>query len=65
MILLAIFLIIVGLLMIFQPNLIWNITESWKSSDSTEPSSLYIGSIRMGGILCTLVGIVYAIVLLS
>ncbi len=62
MIFAAIFLIGVGLLMIFKPAIFWNITEKWKSADATEPSLLYIWSIRFGGILCSLGGIASAII---
>jgi hypothetical protein len=56
LILLAIFVTLMGLLMIIRPHLIWAITESWKSNDATEPSDLYVWSTRCGGILCTLAG---------
>lgn len=41
--------------MILSPKLIGMISESWKSSDATEPSLLYIWSIRFGGIIFALV----------
>lgn len=62
MIFLSIFLILIGLLMILKPEFIWSIAESWKSADATEPSSLYIGSIRFGGTMCMIVGLVSAVV---
>ncbi len=57
MIILGIILIVVGILMLVRPTLVWSITESWKSSDGTEPSNLYKLSIRFGGIMCTLAGV--------
>lgn len=51
----VIFLILIGLSMILSPKLIGMISESWKSSDATEPSLLYIWSIRFGGIIFALV----------
>jgi hypothetical protein len=48
---------IFGLLMLIRPTLIWTITESWKSNDATEPSNMYILSSRLGGVICTLIGI--------
>lgn len=57
MFLLGIILMIIGVTMIVKPSVIWFIQESWKSNDSTEPSSLYIGSTRFGGIMMTLAGI--------
>lgn len=50
---LFILLIIFGMALIFKPSEIWLITESWKSRDATEPSDIYIWSIRFGGVLCT------------
>lgn len=57
MILLTIILAIVGLVMVIRPDIIWFITERWKSYDATEPSDLYRVSTRFGGILCFLAGI--------
>lgn len=57
MIIVGIVLIVVGVLMLVRPDVVWSITESWKSNDATEPSKLYKLSIRFGGIVCTLVGI--------
>ncbi|WP_343224615.1 DUF6199 family natural product biosynthesis protein [Paenibacillus sp. ACRSA] len=30
-------------------------TEKWKSSDATEPSSLYTFSTRIGGVVCLVI----------
>jgi hypothetical protein len=62
MIYLAIFLVAIGLLMSLKPNFFWSISEQWKSADAIEPSSLYIWSIRLGGIMCACGGIAAAIV---
>lgn len=64
MFLIYILLAVVGLLMIIKPSLIWTITESWKSNDATEPSQLYMWSIRFGGVLCTLAAVGGVIALL-
>lgn len=53
----GIILIIIGISMMIKPSLLWLITESWKSNDATEPSSLYIWSTRFGGVMVTLAGI--------
>lgn len=53
----SIFLLIVGVLMLFFPDVVYSITESWKSNASSEPSGLYKIHIRIGGIVCSLVGI--------
>ncbi len=57
MVFVSIFLILVGLVMVALPQFIWQISEKWKSSDASEPSSLYLVSIRVGGILCALAGL--------
>ncbi|RKP57992.1 hypothetical protein D7Z26_00305 [Cohnella endophytica] len=57
MIVLACVLAIFGLFGSIRPDLIWVISESWKSNDATEPSDLYIISTRFGGIVCFLSGI--------
>ncbi|ANE45375.1 hypothetical protein SY83_02460 [Paenibacillus swuensis] len=56
MFLIGILLIVFGVLMLIRPNLIWLLTESWKSTEISEPSSLYLMSTRFGGIMCILVG---------
>ncbi|SFF11092.1 hypothetical protein SAMN04487969_11463 [Paenibacillus algorifonticola] len=57
MLFIGILLICFGLLLAVRPALAWSLTESWKSNDGTEPSSLYPLSTRFGGILCTLAGL--------
>ncbi len=64
MIFLAIFLLAAGILILWKPTFIWNITERWKSQGAEEPSSLYLWSIRFGGILCVLIGLASALVYL-
>ncbi|MBE4909187.1 hypothetical protein IMZ08_14060 [Bacillus luteolus] len=50
-------LILIGLFMIVNPSIFWKITESWKSSQASDPSGLYIWSTRFGGVMFTIVGI--------
>ena len=57
MILLSICILIIGFLMLAKPDIWWEITESWKSYDATEPSDFYIKNIRFGGGIFTVVGI--------
>lgn len=52
----SIFLLIVGILMLCFPDVVYGIIESWKSNASSEPSGLYKIHIRIGGIVCSLVG---------
>ena len=56
-ILLSILLILGGLLMLFFPDLVYDLSESWKSNRSTEPSDFYRFSTRFGGVMFILVGI--------
>ncbi len=65
MIVAAIILAVLGVLMTFKPEWLWTISESWKSSDATGPTELYIKSIRIGGIVCTLAAIVGGVAILT
>lgn len=56
MLLTGIILIGIGLWMIMKPSQLWTVAESWKSSDATEPSELYVWSTRMGGVMTALAG---------
>lgn len=56
-ILCGIILFIVGCIMLRFPDVIYEITESWKSYSSGEPSDLYRFSTRIGGAVFILVGI--------
>ena len=53
----GIFLLVVGVLMLYFPNEIYSITESWKTNAPSEPSGMYKFHIRFGGAVCSLVGI--------
>jgi hypothetical protein len=57
MLILGTFFIILGAMFILNPSLIWLLTESWKSEDGAEPSSLYIWNTRFGGMILMIVGI--------
>lgn len=46
----------VGAAAFFKPELIWSITEQWKSNYADEPSELYKLSTRIGGTLIFLSG---------
>ena len=48
---------IIGFVMMRFPEFIYEITESWKSYSSGEPSDLYKLSTHVGGIAFILVGI--------
>ena len=40
-----------------KPELVWKLTEEWKSYSASEPSDLYVKSAKVGGILFTLLGV--------
>ena len=61
-ILCGIIFLIIGFVMLRFPELIYEITESWKSYSSGEPSDLYRLSTRVGGIAFIVVGIACIIV---
>ena len=50
-----------GIFIFLKPDLIWKITEEWKSYRADEPSDLYIKSTKFGGALFTVFGIIIAI----
>ncbi len=54
--------VIIGMLMLFSPETVFKMTESWKSYSSGDPSDLYIISTRIGGGIVALVGIVSIVV---
>ena len=56
-ILCGILFLFIGIVMLRFPEFIYEITESWKSYSSGEPSDLYKVSTRVGGIAFILIGI--------
>ncbi len=54
----GIFLIIIGCIMLIKPNVMWKITESWKTKTNAEPTDLYIIIIRIGGLILAVGGII-------
>lgn len=53
----GILLTVCGIIMFFNPSLLYELTERWKSYSSADPSELYIFSTKVGGVFFTLVGI--------
>ena len=53
----GILLIAWGVVMLLFPDFVYQLTESWKSSRSAEPSDFYRFSTRFGGVMFILVGI--------
>lgn len=62
MILLLILLLIIGIIMFLKPDIIWMITESWKSDNAYGPSNSYKISTKICGVMMFLVGLVSLIV---
>jgi len=58
--------IIVGALLLIFPATYWLVAESWKSSDATEPSDIYLFFTRVGGIIAMVLGaVVFLLMILS
>ena len=56
-------LIAIGVVMLVKPQLVFELTESWKhDSGAAEPSKLWLFSTRFGGVVCVLAGILGIIV---
>ena len=53
----SIILIILGVTMFFKPDIIWMISESWKSDDASGPSYLFELSTKFGGIMFFIAGL--------
>lgn len=54
---------IIGLLCIFKPDFIWDVTESWKSISSDGPSGPYITMARITGVLMVIGGLYFMFVI--
>lgn len=54
--------LLLGVLAFLRPDLIWKVTEQWKSYRADEPSDLYVLSTKVGGVLLALVGIAAIVV---
>lgn len=53
----GILLLALGIFMFFRPDLMWKLTERWKSYRADEPSDLYRISTKVGGAAFALVGL--------
>ena len=53
----------IGLLMVVNPSIIFQITESWKSDITNEPSELFKISTRVGGGAFIIIGIASIVLL--
>ena len=59
----GILLLALGIFMFFRPDLVWKLTERWKSYRANEPSDFYLLCTKIGGVIVMLIGI--AIIFLS
>ncbi len=48
--------LVLGIFFFLKPQLVWKLTEEWKSYRADEPSDLYLISTKFGGILFALLG---------
>lgn len=46
-----------GAFLFFRPDLVWKLTEQWKSYQADEPSELYVISTKVGGVAFALCGV--------
>lgn len=57
----GILLVIIGMLMFFFPNVVYSITELWKSDTSGEPSDAYKVHIRIKSVGVFCIGIFFIV----
>jgi len=61
-IILGIVFICIGFIMLIKPQIVFHITEDWKSDNNNEPSNLYIISTRFGGVMVLIVGLLAIVI---
>lgn len=59
----AIFITAFGIFIFLKPDLLWKITEQWKSRYADEPSDFYLKNAKLGGAIFTIVGVIGIILL--
>ncbi len=52
----GVFFLALGVFLFFWPEVLWHLTEEWKSYSASEPSDLYLRSTKFGGVLFALLG---------
>lgn len=57
----GIFFFALGMFLFWKPDLVWKLTEEWKSYCADEPSECYLKVTQISGILLALFGIVVMI----
>ena len=48
----------IGMFYFLKPDLLWKLTEEWKSDQADEPSEFYLKTTKIRGILFALFGII-------
>ena len=48
---------VLGMFIFLKPDLVWKLTEAWKSYRADEPYELYLKTTKIGGILFALLGV--------
>ena len=54
-----------GMFIFLKPDLVWKLTEEWKSDRADEPSEFYLKTTKISGIIFALFGIIIIILTLS
>ena len=54
---LGLVLIVLGGFCVLMPDVIYQFSESWKSSSEGEPSTAYLISCRIAGVIAVIVGV--------
>lgn len=54
-----------GMFIFLKPDLVWKLTEEWKSYRADEPSEFYLKTTKISGIIFALFGIIIIILTLS
>lgn len=50
-----------GVFIFVKPDMLWKLTEQWKSYRADEPSDFYIISTKFGGVMFGIVGLAMAV----
>lgn len=48
--------------MLVKPQIVFHITEDWKSDSNNEPSNLYIISTKFGGVMVLIAGLLAIVI---
>ena len=54
----GVIILVLGVFIFLKPDLVWKLTEAWKSYRADEPSEFYLKATKIGGALFALFGII-------